>query len=148
MTPSSACLDLIRSFEGLRLRAYLCPAGVWTIGYGATGPDIREGLVWTPAQATERLKRDLAVFATGVSRLAPRTTQGQYDALVSFAFNLGLGALRDSTLLRLHNEGKYADAAKQFARWNKAGGRVLGGLTRRRAAEATLYSDSLRTITR
>lgn len=142
MQPSSECLDLIRSFEDIRLKAYLCPARVWTIGYGATGAGIHERTVWTLDQAKARLAHDVATFAAGVSALAPRCNQHQFDALVSFAFNVGLDALRKSTLLRLHNRGLYADAAHEFARWNKAGGIALKGLTRRRTAEAALYLRS------
>lgn len=139
MSPSNDCLAIIREFEGLRLQSYKCPAGFWTIGYGSTGPDIGPGLTWTQAQAEQRLHDDVSRFAEGVSKLVGKATQGQFDALVSFAYNLGLGALRSSTLLKLHRAGDYAGAAEQFARWTKAAGRVLPGLVRRRVAEARLY---------
>lgn len=135
-------IELIKRFEGCRLKAYKCPAGVWTIGFGATGPGIKEGLVWTQKQADDRLADDLREFEDLVSRYAHAIqTQGQFDALVSFTYNLGGTSLRQSTLLRMHNEGDYAGAAGQFGRWNKAGGKVLGGLIKRRAAEAELYSS-------
>lgn len=141
MKVSSNCLDLIKTSEGLKLKAYKCPAGVWTIGYGSTGPDIKAGLVWTLKQAEDRLAADVNKFAAGVEKAAGKCTQGQFDALVSFAYNVGLGALQSSTLLRLHRAGDHRGAYAQFARWNKAGGKVLAGLTRRRAAEAALYAS-------
>jgi lysozyme len=89
------------------------------------------------------LRRDLEHFERGVERLCGSCTEGQFDGLVSFAFNLGLGALEGSTLRKLHNAGQFAAAANQFLRWNKAGGRVLPGLTKRRAAEADLYRGKI-----
>ena len=137
---NEAGVRLVQEFEGCRLDAYRCPAGIPTIGYGATGPDIRMGMVWTQEQADERLAEDLARFAAGVERLVQvDLTDNQFAALVSFAYNVGLGALRDSTLLRKLNAGDYLGAADQFARWNKGGGRVLPGLVRRRAAERDLF---------
>ena len=135
-------LELIKSYEGLRLNAYPDPAtggDPWTVGYGSTGPHVRKGLTITLAQAEELLRSDLRRFEDGVTACAPVTTANQFAALVSFAFNCGLGNLKSSTLLRLHNEGKYALAAEQFGRWNKAAGKVMNGLTRRRASEAALY---------
>jgi lysozyme len=144
MTPSENARKLIADFEGCRLTAYLCPAGVPTIGYGATGPDVRLGLTWTLAQANARFVVDLARFGGSVDRLleAAPTTQGQFDALVSFAYNLGIGALGKSTLLKDHKAGLYAAAKGQFALWNRSGGTVLPGLVKRRAAEAALYAGA------
>lgn len=139
MTPSSNCLAIIQEFEGLKLKAYLCPAKVWTIGFGSTGPDITRGTVWTRKQADDRLKADVERFAAGVAKIAAKTTQGQFDALVSFAYNCGLSALASSTLLKRHLAGDPAGAAAQFSRWNKVNGTVLAGLTRRRGVEAALY---------
>ncbi|MBK8246259.1 MAG: lysozyme [Gemmatimonadetes bacterium] len=137
---SEAGVRLVQEFEGCRLDAYRCPAGIPTIGYGATGPDIRMGMVWTQEQADERLAEDLARFAAGVERLVQvDLTDNQFAALVSFAYNVGLGALAGSTLLRKLNAGDYEGAADQFPRWNKGGGRVLPGLVRRRAAERDLF---------
>lgn len=133
-------IKLVKSFEGLKLVAYKCPAGIWTIGYGHTGPDVTPGQVITQAQADALLARDLERFEAGVARLVKvPMTQNQLDALVCFSYNLGLGALQGSTLLRLLNAGDYAGAAAQFPRWDKAGGKVLPGLTRRRAAEQALF---------
>ena len=137
---NEAGVRLVQEFEGCRLDAYRCPAGIPTIGYGATGPDIRMGMVWTQEQADARLVEDLARFADGVERLVEvDLSDNQFAAIVSFAFNVGLGALRDSTLLRKLNAGDYLGAADQLPRWNKGGGRVLPGLTRRRAAERDLF---------
>lgn len=139
MQISKAGLDLIKQFEGLYLKAYRCPAGVPTIGYGHTA-GVAMGQTITQQQADDYLRRDVRQFERAVERLVKvPLTQGQFDALVSFAFNLGEGALAQSTLLRLLNAGDYAGAAAQFDRWNKAGGRVLPGLVRRRAAERALF---------
>jgi lysozyme len=134
-----AGVDLIRTFEGLRLKAYKCPAGVWTIGYGSTGPHVTEGKVITRDEAEGLLVNDLRRFEQAVEQYCPVTTDNQFAALVSFAFNLGPESLRTSTLRRKHNEGDYVGAAAQFARWTRAGGRVLPGLVKRRAAESALY---------
>ncbi|UJB32647.1 MULTISPECIES: lysozyme [Chromobacterium] len=140
MNISANGVKLIQQFEGLRLKAYQDAVGVWTIGYGHTGPDVTPGLVISQAQADALLARDLNRFETGVSRLVSvPLNQNQFDALLSFSYNLGLGSLQNSTLLRLLNQRDYAGAAAQFPRWNKAGGKVLPGLTRRRAAEQALF---------
>ena len=139
---SDAGLKLIRDFEGCRLTAYPDPGTgghPWTIGVGHTGADVRPGLTITDARANELLRADVARFESAVNRLAPVTTQAQFDALVSFAFNVGDGALSGSTLLKRHNAGVYSDAAAEFGKWDKAGGRRMAGLTRRRSAEAALY---------
>lgn len=142
MQISKAGLDLIKQFEGLYLKAYRCPAGVPTIGYGHTA-GVAMGQTITQQQADDYLRRDVRQFERAVSRLVRvPLTQGQFDALVSFAFNLGEGALAQSTLLRLLNAGDYAGAAAQFDRWNKAAGRVLPGLVRRRAAERALFEEN------
>lgn len=138
---SQAGVELIKQFEGLRLEAYPDPATggePWTIGVGHTG-GVRPGDVITEARADDLLRQDVTRFEQAVAKLCPITTQPQFDALVSFAFNVGEGNLKDSTLRRLHNEGNYSAAAGQFERWNKANGKVMTGLTRRRAAEASLY---------
>lgn len=135
---------IVKSFEGLELRAYRDPVGIWTIGYGHTSmagpPDVYPGMVITEAEADRILRRDLDLFEAGVKRgLTISTTADQYSALVSFAFNVGLGAFRDSTLLRKHNAGDFAGAANEFLRWVYAGGQFLPGLERRRKAERALY---------
>lgn len=136
-------LDLIKSFEGKKLTAYVCPAGILTIGVGSTGPHVKKGMTITEAEAEALLREDLERFEAAVEKhTRGHATDNQFDALVSFAFNVGTEALRTSTLLRKHMEGDYAGAAAQFARWNRGGGKVLAGLTRRRAAEAALYASA------
>lgn len=145
MKTSDRGLALIKQFEGFSARPYLCPAGVPTIGYGATYyPDGRRVTMQdkpvSEADATAMLRSMLASYEAGVTRyVSVPLTQGQFDALVSFAYNLGLAALKSSTLLRLLNLRDYAGAAAQFARWNRAGGKVLPGLTRRREAERVMF---------
>jgi len=136
---SAEGLALIKAFEGLRLQAYKCPADIPTIGYGSTGPHVRMGMTITETEAEDLLVKDLARFEKTIDEIGGAMTQGQFDALVSLAFNVGAAAVARSTLLTMHKAGDYAGAAQQFARWNRAGGRVLAGLTRRRAAEAKLY---------
>lgn len=131
--------DLIRSFEGERLTAYLCPAKVWTIGVGHTGPDVKPGMTITREQSEALLQADLMRFEDAVRKHARTFTQNQFDALVSFSFNVGINAMARSTLIRMHKAGDYRAAADQFLRWDKAGGKRLAGLSRRRAAERALY---------
>ena len=131
---------LIEKFEGLRLTAYQDLVGVWTIGYGHTGPDVKAGMTITQQQAEQLLINDLARFEKGVSALVQTPIgQNQFDALVSFSYNLGLGSLQQSTLLRLLNAGNFQAAADQFPRWDHAGGKKVSGLTARRAAERQLF---------
>lgn len=139
MKTSSNGLALVKQFEGLRTQAYICPAGVLTIGYGSTGAHVKRGMVITEAQATALLAQDVVRFEKAVNGLGVALTQNQFDALVSFAFNVGEKALRDSTLAKKLKAGDYKGAAAQFARWTKAGGKTLPGLVRRRAAEAALF---------
>ena len=133
-------LALMQQFEGLCLTAYQDCVGVWTIGYGHTGRDVHAGLNITEEQALDLLMRDSAAAAAAVNRLVTaKLTQNQFDALVSFVYNLGQGSLASSTLLRMLNAGDHAGAADQFPRWNKAGGVVVAGLQRRREAERALF---------
>lgn len=135
-----AGLDLIKRFEGCKLKAYKCPAGVWTIGWGATGKDIVEGLVWTQAQADARLAKDLERYAFEVDTVLGRapTTQNQFDALVSFHYNTG--KIGSATLTAKHKRGDHDGAAREFGKWVMAGGRKRNGLVNRRAAERELYA--------
>lgn len=136
---SEAGLALIRQSEGLRLRAYLCPAGIPTIGYGSTA-GVQMGQTITAERAEQLLREDVRQFEAAVSRLVKvPLTQGQFDSLTSFAFNLGEKALEKSTLLRLLNAGDYSGAAAQFDRWVYASGKKLPGLITRRAAERALF---------
>lgn len=136
-------IDLIKRHEGVKLKAYLCPAGVWTIGYGSTR-NVTEGMKITLRQAEELLLRDLSRFEKAVNRMVQvELNQQQYDALVSLVFNIGDGAFARSTLLKRLNAGKYHEAAEQFTRWNKAGGKVLPGLVKRRAEERELFLQGM-----
>lgn len=137
---NKAGFDLVRQFEGLRLKAYICPAGVLTIGYGSTGPHVKPGMVITSEQADDLLMKDLERFERCVEANAPVATDNQFSAMVCLCFNIGETAFKGSTLLRLHRDAQYGPAAMQFARWSKGGGKVLSGLVKRRAAEAALYS--------
>jgi lysozyme len=131
---------LVKHFEGVRLRAYRDPVGILTIGYGHTGADVHSGLVISLEQAEEILRFDLRRFERGVTGLVKvPLNDNQFAALVSFAFNLGVGALGRSTLLKKLNAGDYKGAYLEFGKWTRAGGRVLPGLVRRRAAEAQLF---------
>lgn len=140
MKISQKGINLIKTFEGLSLKAYKDSVGVVTIGYGSTGPHVSMGQIITEVQAEALLKSDIARFERGVSDLVTAPlNQNQFDALVSFSFNLGLGNLKSSTLLRKLNSLDYQGAAKEFERWNRAGNKVLAGLTRRRKAEKELF---------
>jgi lysozyme len=146
MTCSPAAINLIKEFESLRLDAYLCPAGVWTIGWGHT-EGVREGLRITGELAEEFLRRDVAQVDQGLAKVirAP-LTQGQYDALVSLCFNLRGGAQRlpaiAPRLVAKINEGDYAGAANELLDIDRANGKVVPGLVRRRAAERALFVGS------
>lgn len=138
MTPPPELLALIRHFEGLRLRAYYCPAGVLTCGYGSTGPDIKPDTRWTKDQAELRMQRDAAVFVAGTLKLCPGLEGVALAAVSDFAYNLGLTRLKGSTLRRKVNAGDWAGARVELLKWVRGGGRVLPGLVRRRQAEAAL----------
>ena len=139
MNTSQNGIDLIKHFEGCELKAYKCPAGVWTIGYGHI-KGVQEGDVITEQQADEMLVEELHEYENYVNTLVDvPLNQNQYDALVSWVYNLGGGNLKASTLLKVLNSGDYSGVPAQIMRWNKAGGKVLEGLTRRRQAEADLF---------
>lgn len=141
MQTSAPMRALIESWEGCRLEPYQDVVGVWTIGYGCTGPDVYEGMdPISQETADQLLAADLVKFEGYVTNLCPVCSQQQFDALVSFCYNLGQGSLSGSTLRRMHNAGDYTGAAGEFAKWNHAGGAVLAGLTRRRAGEANVYA--------
>ena len=157
MKISEAGIQLIKSFEGCHNTPYRCPATLWTIGYGhVLYPD--QARLKTPERALygirdehnrtfeydeidSLLEKDLVRFQDGVLRLCPASvdSQSQFDATVSFAFNLGLGNLQSSTLRMKYNRGEHEAAADEFLKWNKCGGKILAGLTRRRAAERALF---------
>lgn len=132
-------IDLIKSFEGFRSVAYLCPANVLTIGYGHT-KTVKIGQKITELQAEKLLLDDLATAENYVNSLKLNINQNQFDALVSFVFNCGSGNFAKSTLLKMIRVNPNSDNIRfEFSRWNKGGGKVLGGLTRRRKAESDLY---------
>ena len=169
MKLSKAGIDLMHRYEGFRSRPYLCPAHIWTIGYGhvlyqdqirlpvvrpegktqADIPMIRkeyplkqeDNRVWTKAEINELFDKDVATFERGVLRLVPGCVgrQGSFDALVSFAFNAGLGNLQRSTIRMKANRLDWQAAAEAFMAWTKGGGRVLPGLVKRREAERALF---------
>jgi len=153
---SSACIEGIKKDEGVRFRPYRCPALLWTVGVGhvidpnhiRTPFNERKGLnipdgwdrVLSMAEVDRILAEDLATFERGVLRLCPQgLTQGRFDALVSFSFNVGLGNLQRSTIRMKHNRGEYEAAADAFLAWTKAGGKELPGLVKRRKHEREMY---------
>lgn len=138
-------LTVLKYFESCKLEAYWDKHGkVWTIGWGETGPDVVPGLVITQAYADLRLKKRLETeFVPGVKRLLKiEPTQGQLDAMVDLAYNIGLGNFASSTLLKLYNQGDMKGAAAQFKRWRFAGGQPLLGLYRRRVADEALFNGA------
>lgn len=139
MKASINCINLIKESEGFRDKAYKCPAGIWTIGFGFT-KGVKPSDTTTLDEAIARLAVELEDYEAGVlEHVRVPLTQGQFDALVDFAFNLGVGALSESTLLRKLNDGDLMGAANEFPRWVKSGGKTLPGLVKRRAAERALF---------
>lgn len=134
----AALYVLIRRFEGCRLTPYICPAGVWTCGWGSTGADVFPGKRWTQEYADRRMYADALKFAKGTAALCPGLRGHQLCAIADFAYNLGLGRLKASTLRRRINEGDLEAAKMELRRWVRGGGKVLPGLVRRREAEAAL----------
>ncbi|MGN5765684.1 lysozyme [Acinetobacter calcoaceticus] len=144
MTTSQTGINLITSFEDLKLSAYLCPAGVWTIGFGTTvypnGNRVKQVDKCTEAQAKAYFAHDLNRFERTVNgSVAVPLSQNQFDALVSLTYNIGETAFKNSTLLEMLNAGNYRGAADQFLVWNKSKGQVLNGLVRRRKTERELF---------
>ena len=155
MSISEAGIQLIKSFEGCHAMPYKCPAVLWTVGYGrvlypdqarlktderasyALKPE--HNRLWDADEIDSLLEKDLLRFSVGVRRLCPAAVDRQLDALVSFSYNCGLGSLQSSTLRMKFNRGDYSGAADEFLKWNKAGGKVLRGLERRREAERALF---------
>ena len=137
-------LALLCEFEGFRANAYRCPAGVWTIGYGSTR-SVASGDTITEEEARARMVFELQYYANAVVKACTiELNQNQFDALCSFAYNVGTSGMRGSSVIRAHNRGDYESAARAFALWNKAGGKVYKGLVRRRAAEAALYLEPIK----
>tara|TARA_B100001109_G_C18736433_1_gene414525 strand:- start:272 stop:715 length:444 start_codon:yes stop_codon:yes gene_type:complete len=142
METSNEGISLIQKFEGCELEAYQCSAGVWTIGYGHT-KDVVEGMTITKEQAEQMLVDELHEYENYINEyVTVALSQNQFDALVSWVYNLGPANLKASTMLKVLNSGKYEDVPAQMKRWNKAGGKVLEGLIRRREAEACLFKGT------
>ncbi|ELT3493446.1 lysozyme [Citrobacter freundii] len=144
MEMSKNGMALLKSFEGCELTAYQDAVGVWTIGYGWTQPvngvPVGKGMTITQATADSLLSSGVVQYEKGVTGLVKvAVNQNQFDALVDFAYNLGVNALAGSTLLKKLNSGDFAGTADEFPKWNKAGGKVLNGLVKRRAAERSLF---------
>lgn len=139
MTFTDAALAVIRRYEGLRLTSYRCPAGKWTVGYGHT-QDVRPGMTISPSEAEALLHEDAEVAADSVRRIVKvPLKQHEFDALVSFLFNIGEGRLTDTNTLRLLNEGRREAFLNMHGRWVRSNGKVLPGLISRREAEAKLF---------
>ena len=143
MNVSQNCVELIKHFEGFEDTAYLCPANVWTIGYGRTR-NVKEGDRITEAQAERDLLEELEEFKHQVLHsVKVELTQNELDALTSWTYNLGVGNLKSSTLLKKLNAGSKDEVPSEMLRWNKASGKVLAGLTKRREAEAELWAKEV-----
>lgn len=145
MKTNQAGIELIKEFEGFRGKAYKCSADVWTIGYGHTSaagePFVKAGMVMTESEAEALLKKDIKKYEDAVNRaITVALTDNQFAACVSLCYNIGPGNFAKSSVVRFCNKKQFKDAADAFNLWNKAGGKVLPGLTRRRAAEIALFT--------
>ena len=141
MRCSQEGLELIKKFEGCKLKSYKCSAGVWTIGYGHT-EDVKEGDIVSSQEADKLLRADVFKFERYVEdEVKVELEQNQFDALVAWTFNLGVGNLRNSTMLKKLNNADYTSVPFEMKRWNKAGGKTLDGLVRRRQAESLLFES-------
>lgn len=141
MKTNQLAINLIKIYEGCSLTAYRDIAKVWTIGYGHTGHDVFEGQKISQDRADELLEQDIEHFEKNVERVIGEfpTTENQFGAMVSLAYNIGIGAFKTSSVLRAHKEGDYKAAAAAFNLWTQAGGKKRLGLVRRRKAESALY---------
>ena len=143
MKVSQDCVELVKHFEGFEDTAYLCPANVWTIGYGRTR-NVKEGDRITEPQAERDLLEELEEFKHQVlNSVKVELKQNELDALTSWTYNLGVGNLKSSTLLKKLNAGNKSEVPAEMIRWNKANGKVLAGLTKRREAEAKLWAKEV-----
>lgn len=140
MKTSEEGKKFIKLKEGLKLEIYKCSSNVSTIGYGHTGSDVHAGMKITKEQAEKLFAMDIQIHENNVNQLVKVSlTQNQFDALVSLEFNIGYGAFKNSTLLKLLNAGKYRESAEQFPRWVYSGGKVSAGLQKRREEEKRLF---------
>jgi lysozyme len=141
-------IDLIKHFEGCKLKAYQDEGGVWTIGWGCTGPSITESTEWTQRFADDELERRVGLVQAGMARvLEVEPTDNELAALTSFAFNVGLAAWRFSTVVHCHNARETQAAADALLMWNRVKGHVSPGLTKRRSAERAVYLGDLSQFT-
>lgn len=133
--------DLIKQFEGCQLKAYKCPAGIWTCGWGTTGADVKPDTVWTQEQADTRMAKDAQKFVDGVLKLSPvlKDHPNKLAAVADFAYNCGLSNYQQSTLCIKVNSQDWQAAAEEFGKWIRGGGKVLPGLIKRREAEKKLF---------
>jgi lysozyme len=141
ITSLEILFDLLRKFEGCRLKAYKCPAGVWTCGYGSTGHGINKDTVWTQEEANEHLHEDALNALHDAIRLSPILTHETIErqaAIASFIYNCGIGAYKTSTLKKRVDVGDWKSAQHEIMRWTRANGKVLNGLVKRRKAESSL----------
>ena len=146
MKTSKKGIDLIKHFEGLRLKTYRCSASKLTIGYGHTGTT-KENMTITIEEAEKLLKNDLEKFESAVNRLVGiKIHQLMFDSLVCFAYNVGIGNLQASTLLKKINLNKFNEVPNEFLKWDKAKGNVIPGLTKRREAERDLFLQGLKEL--
>lgn len=144
MQYSKEGIELTKSFESCRLTAYQDVKGIWTIGWGHTGPEVVEGLVWTQNQADSQLVMDTLHATNTVNRLVTvPLSQQEFDAVCDLVYNIGSGNFSSSTMLKLLNAGDYTNAALEFDRWDKAGGKVVSGLLRRRQAETDEFEAGI-----
>lgn len=140
MNISKNGIELIKEFEGLKLESYKCPAGIWTIGYGHTGKNIIKGMKITKKEAEDYLYNDLKIHSEYIKRLVKvEINQNQTDALISLEYNIGYNAFKNSTLLKLLNQGKYLEASKEFDKWVYSNNKKLKGLILRRKKEKELF---------
>lgn len=141
MTPSQACITLVKQFEGCKLKSYLDQRGRWTIGYGCTGGNIGPSTVWAQEMADQELQVRLDAVGRIISqKVVPMLTQNQFDALCSLVYNIGVGAFSNATFLKLLNARDMVGAAKMFPAWDHVDGVVNAGLLRRRLAEQALFN--------
>ena len=140
MNISKNGINLIKEFEGLKLEAYKCPAGIWTIGYGHTGKNVFKGLKINQEEAEKFLINDLEIHSNYINKLIKiPINQNQFDALISLEYNIGYNAFKNSTLLKFLNEKKYNKAAEEFDKWVYSNKRKLNGLIKRRKKEKELF---------
>ena len=140
MNISKNGIELIKEFEGLRLESYKCPAGIWTIGYGHTGKNIIKGIKITKKEAEDYLYNDLKIHSEYIKKLVKvEINQNQTDALISLEYNIGYNTFKNSTLLKLLNQGKYLEASKEFDKWVYSNSKKLKGLISRRKKEKELF---------